>query len=206
MSNKKEKFEVAKVIPFILSLVVIILDQVTKCWVVKNIGNVDEIGYLDVKYSWFNDFIRIIHIRNKGSAFSMGYHWPDVIRRVIFIIVPIIVIAIVVRICIRSKDLTGLQRWCIAGVVGGGIGNIIDRIFRFKTGVVDFIDVKWFGIDKFKGVRFLEFLGWDRWPTFNVGDAAVVVCGIILIISLIITYAKQSKQEKLAKAEKQEKK
>ena len=54
-------------------------------------------------------------------------------------------------------------------------GNIIDRIFR-PQGVVDFIDVKFFGI-----------FGLERWPTFNVADASIVVCGIILIVSFFLT-------------------
>ena len=77
-----------------------------------------------------------------------------------------------------------MQCWCISGIIGGGIGNLIDRIFR-SEGVVDFIDVKFFGI-----------FGLDRWPTFNVADAAIVVCGIILITTFIIMIIKDSKKEK----------
>lgn len=198
MEKKEKKIEWAKILPFILCFVVILLDQLTKAWVVANIGNALELGYYDVKYSWFDGFVRIVHIRNTGVAFSMGDSWPDVIRKVIFILVPIVVIAIVIRIYFKSKDLTGLQRWCICGIIGGGIGNLIDRIFRFKTGVVDFIDVKWFGLEKSP----FPFLRWDRWPTFNVGDAAVVVCGILLLISFIVMYVHESKKEKKSKQEK----
>ena len=62
----------------------------------------------------------------------------------------------------------------VCGIVGGGIGNLIDRFFR-PEGVVDFIDVKFYGL-----------FGMERWPTFNVADSAVVVCGILLIISFKI--------------------
>ena len=62
----------------------------------------------------------------------------------------------------------------ICGIVGGGMGNLIDRFFR-PAGVVDFIDVRFFGI-----------LGMDRWPTFNIADMSVVVCGILLLLSFII--------------------
>lgn len=207
MENKNEKkIELVKILPFILTAVVIILDQLTKCWVVKNIGDASKLGYYDVKFSWFDDFIRIVHIRNTGAAFSMGDAWPDVMRKIIFIIIPIVVIAIVIRIYWKSKDLSILQRWCICGIIGGGLGNIIDRIFRFKTGVVDFIDVKWFGIEQLENVPILKFLSWQRWPTFNVGDAFVVVCGVTLIVSFIIVAAKQSREEKLAKLEKEGKK
>ena len=66
--------------------------------------------------------------------------------------------------------------------MGGGFGNLIDRFFRAE-GVVDFVDVKWFGIESSP----LKFLRWERWPTFNVADMAVVVCGIMLIVSFAFT-------------------
>ena len=84
----------------------------------------------------------------------------------------------------RSKDFTKLQRWTICGIVGGGFGNIIDRVFR-PEGVVDFIDVKFFGI-----------FGYERWPTFNFADAAVVVCGIILLISVICGMIREEKENR----------
>ena len=121
------------------------------------------------------------------------------------ILIPIVVIAIIVRICLKSDDLTILQRWCVCGIIGGGVGNIIDRIFRFETGVVDFIDMPWFGLHQFDNTPVLKFLSMDRWPTFNVGDAFVVVCGVTLIISFIIVYAKQSKKEKAKKAKEETK-
>ena len=70
------------------------------------------------------------------------------------------------------------------GIVGGGFGNLIDRFFRAE-GVVDFIDVKFYGL-----------FGMDRWPTFNVADSAVVVCGILLVISFFVTSIREAKTEK----------
>ena len=102
-------------------------------------------------------------------------------RIFLFSLIPLIVIGIVIAIYFRNNTWTKLQRWAIMGIVGGGLGNLIDRFFRAE-GVVDFIDVKFFGL-----------FGLERWPTFNVADSAVVVCGIILVISFIITYVKESK-------------
>ena len=82
----------------------------------------------------------------------------------------------------RSNDFTLLQRWGICGIVGGGFGNLIDRFFRAE-GVIDFIDVKFFGI-----------LGYDRWPTFNVADMSVVICGILLLISFFTAGAKAKRE------------
>ena len=74
----------------------------------------------------------------------------------------------------RSDEINPFQRWCVAGIVGGGIGNIIDRFFR-PEGVLDFLDFKFYGL-----------FGLERWPTFNVADSAVVVCGLLLILSVAV--------------------
>lgn len=162
------KLNVKKILPFILTVAVIAADQVTKALIVKNIPP------FSIGYQFFGDLLRIVHVSNTGVAFSMGDSMPLVIRRILFGIAPLIVIAIVVAVYLRNDDFSALQRWTICGIVGGGIGNIIDRFFRAE-GVVDFIDVKFFGI-----------FGLKRWPTFNVADSSVVVCGIILVISFIV--------------------
>jgi len=162
------KLNAKKILPFILTVAVIAADQITKALIVKNIPP------FSIGYQFFGDLLRIIHVSNTGVAFSMGDSMPLVIRRILFGIAPLIVIAIVVAVYLRNDDFSALQRWTICGIVGGGIGNIIDRFFRAE-GVVDFIDVKFFGI-----------FGLKRWPTFNVADSSVVVCGIILVISFIV--------------------
>ena len=177
--NKELK---AKLWPISLAILVIILDQVTKILIVSNITR-NTIGI-----QFFGDFLRIIHVRNTGVAFSVGATWTETARRFLFSLIPLIVIGIVIGIYFRNNTWTKLQRWAIMGIVGGGRGNLIGRFFR-PAGVVDFIDVKFYGL-----------LGLDRWPTFNVADAAVVVCGILLIVSFIITYIKESKEEKKQEA------
>ena len=133
---------------------------------------------------FFGDFLRIIHVANTGVAFSVGATWSDTIRRFLFSLIPLIVIGIVITIYFRNNTWTKLQRWAIMGIVGGGLGNLIDRFFRAE-GVVDFIDVKFYGL-----------FGLERWPTFNVADSAVVVCGLILVISFIVSYIQETKSEK----------
>ena len=167
-----------KLLPFILTVAIIILDQITKILIVNNIAP------YTIGAQFFGDFLRIIHVSNSGVAFSFGASWPLFVRRIAFSIVPIIVMILVIVVYLRNNDFTKLQRWCIAGIIGGGIGNIIDRIFRAE-GVVDFIDVKFYGL-----------FGLERWPTFNVADSAVVVCGILLVISFIKTVINESKENK----------
>lgn len=182
-----EKDTKSKFIPFILTGVVIILDQVTKALVCK------FIPLYTIGAQFFGDFLRIIHVRNPGVAFSFGAGWPDGLRRIAFSIIPIIVLCLVIGVYLRNKDFTRLQQWAICGVVGGGFGNIIDRIFR-PAGVVDFIDIKFYGL-----------FGLERWPTFNVADSAVVVCGILLAVSFLVLIIKEMIQARTARKNAEEK-
>ena len=168
----------SKLLPLSLALFVIILDQITKTLVVKNIP-IYTIGA-----EFFGDFLRIIHVSNTGVAFSVGASWSDIFRFASFVIVPVIVIVLVFIVYFRNNEWTVLQQWAIMGIVGGGIGNLIDRAFRAE-GVVDFVDVKFFGI-----------FGLERWPTFNVADSAIIVFGILLAITFIISIKKDKSTEK----------
>ena len=179
----KEVINKKMLLPFVLTALVVITDQITKTLIV-NLIPLNTIGA-----QYFGDILRIIHVANKGVAFSIGYSLPLVLRRLCFGIVPLIVMILVINVYFRNRDFSDLQRWAICGIVGGGFGNIIDRFFRAE-GVVDFIDVKFYGI-----------FGLQRWPTFNVADMAVVICGIILIISFIIVVADEKKAEKSGNAE-----
>lgn len=156
---------VKKAIPFFLTLFIIAGDQFTKAVIVKTIP------LYRVGWSCCGGFLRIIHTRNPGIAFSLGAEAGDLLRMVLFILLPLAILGFLTVYYWRSSEFTPLQRWCIAGIIGGGLGNLIDRIFR-DTGVVDFIDVKFYGI-----------FGLERWPTFNVADASVVVSGILLLLS-----------------------
>lgn len=165
-----------KLWPILLALAVVIADQLTKALIVKNIPP------YTIGAQFFGDFLRIVHVSNTGVAFSVGATWSDTIRRLLFSLMPVVVIAVVVVVYFRNQQWTKLQCWSIMGIVGGGIGNLIDRIFR-SEGVVDFIDVKFYGL-----------FGLQRWPTFNVADSAVVVCGILLIVSFLVIYIKENKK------------
>jgi len=159
-----------RILPISLTAFVITLDQVTKA-IIANNWPISRAVINDV---FNNDFLRIIHVRNPAIAFSIGNNLPDAIKPIVFIILPILVLGFLSWYFIKSNDFSNIQRWALAGIIGGGIGNIIDRIFR-PDGVVDFIDVRFFGI-----------FGMERWPTFNFADSSVVVCCILLFITLFI--------------------
>lgn len=171
MSIQRSRSELKELLlPLVLIVAILVIDQITKAIIVATVERLEFGGpVIEV----LGDFFRIIHVRNLGITFSIGAGLGSGIRRILFIIVPSAVIVGLLVYYFRTDELTKLQRWAMAGIVAGGLGNIVDRIFR-PAGVVDFLDVKFYGL-----------FGLERWPTFNVADSSVVVCGILLVISVL---------------------
>jgi signal peptidase II len=163
-----------KLIPFLLTGLIILADQLVKGFIVKNWPLENGRGGEFIADVFSNDLLWIIHVRNKAIAFSLGNNIPENLRPALFIVLPLLVLAFLGWYYLKTNELTRIQCWAFAGILGGGIGNIIDRIFR-PDGVVDFISVKFFGL-----------LGLDRWPTFNIADASVVVCSIVLFLTIML--------------------
>jgi len=153
------------VLPFILTCIIIIADQATKL----AIGSSIKPGTIGWKA--FGDFFWLVHQQNTGAAFSMGDSLPEPLRIAILILIPLILMVVLVVYYFKTDELSQVQRWALAGIVGGGIGNLIDRILR-PDGVIDFLSFKFYGL-----------FGLERWPTFNVADSSVVVCGLLLVVA-----------------------
>jgi len=172
------KFDKERFLPLLFTGIIILADQCSKMFIAARW----PINTM-IKDVFNNDFLWIIHVRNKVIAFSLGQNLPAPIRPALFIALPLLVLALLMWYYLKSDDFTKVQRWAIAGILGGGIGNLIDRIFR-SEGVVDFISVKLYG-----------FLGFDRWPTFNLADSSVVVCCLLLFATILFTFKKTKSGE-----------
>ena len=138
--------------PLSLLLIIFFLDQLTKAIVVKTLP-------LNTPQPLIGTFFQFTYIRNPNAAFgiSLGDRVP---------LLPFAIIAILILIFIffRTHHENRHERLAIGFILGGALGNLMDRI-RFGE-VVDFIDV---GFHRF------------RWPVFNIADSAVTI-GIILLI------------------------
>ena len=108
---------------FLISIIVVALDQITKYLAINYINPYDSIKILP--------FLHLVLVTNKGAAFGMFKH----IGSSFFIAASVIAIIFVIYLLIRGKeDHLGLSL-----ILGGAIGNLIDRILYGS--VVDFIDL-----------------------------------------------------------------
>ena len=81
-----------------------------------------------------------------------------------------------------EKNMPALFRYSMALIIGGALGNIIDRLIPARPGVVDFISM---GVD-----------GFYRWPTYNIADSAIVIGAIFLVIVVFREEKKRIASEK----------
>lgn len=131
---------------------VVVADQATKLWAV------DALADRDVDVVWTLRF----HLSfNTGMAFSQGQNWGPVIG----VVALVVIVALLLSLRRQPGRLTDVA---VGLIVGGAIGNLVDRLFRspgwLRGGVVDFIDFQWF-------------------PIFNIADSCITVGGALLVIA-----------------------
>ena len=144
---------------YLLTIVVIVLDQISKMWVKQNLA-------LWETWDILGSFLRFSHVKNPGIAFGISV--GDFSMLVIFLSFAATILIAYLHWQERNSHPLIVNGFGL--ILGGAIGNLIDRsyIFFSKTyeGVVDFIDVG---------------AGGFRWYTFNIADSAVTV-GVILYL------------------------
>src|SRR5450631_3420249 len=130
---------------------VVLADQLTKWWAVTRLasGPVHLIGTLDFELS-----------RNTGSAFSL-------LQGKGFLLIAVATLAAVGLVAMVRRASSAGQAAALGLILGGALGNLIDRLFRGDHGAV------------------VDFVALHFWPTFNVADASIVVGCALLLVSLI---------------------
>ncbi|MBQ4118881.1 MAG: signal peptidase II [Clostridia bacterium] len=163
---------ISYILAIICGVAVLAVDQITKYYILNNfeIGGTAE---------FLKGFIDIIYINNKGGAWGIlqGYTWA-------LLSITAIIMVICFTLLLKLGKNNKILFWAITLVLFGGIGNMIDRIFR-DGNVVDF----------------LHFEFWPTFPIFNVADCAVVVGGGLLVVYFIYDSIKETKEKKLKATE-----
>lgn len=135
------------------ALIILIADQASKAWALAATEN----GPRRV-----TSFFDLVLVWNRGVSFGLFNNHNEPLPPVLFIVISL-VIAGIFLIWLRKAE-TRLLALSLGLVIGGAIGNVIDRV-RFG-GVVDFLDFHW---------------GDRHWPAFNVADSAIVI-GIAMLL------------------------
>ena len=152
-------------ISVIIAAVVVVLDQISKWLVVKYVPLYDTIRLLP--------FLDVTHVRNPGAAFGIFRDLPDDVRLIFFAVVLITAVAVILYFLSRTGPQDKLLRFSLGLILGGAIGNSIDR-FRLRY-VTDFIDFHWFGNPAL------------HWPPFNIADSAITIGVILILFDTFIT-------------------
>jgi signal peptidase II len=151
----------------------IVLDQITKFWIVHSIPNGGSVTALPV--------LNIIHTYNPGAAWSMFANAGGAQRWVFSGLA--VVVSVVLVYWLRRLSLTS-QRLLAAGltlILGGAIGNVLDRL---RIGhVVDFIQVHW---DE------------AYFPAFNVADSAISIGAAFVVLDALRESQRERKLKKAA--------
>lgn len=150
---------------YLLAVVVLIVDFFTKKWVATEMT-------LDDKISVIGDFFLIVSHRNRGAAFGILQE-----QRTFFIIITVVIlIGLVWYMQAMRKKGKGILLAGLALVLGGAIGNFVDRV-RFGE-VVDFFQFNF---------------GSYTFPIFNIADSGIV-CGVVLILLDTLLGARDEKK------------
>ena len=155
------------ILAVIVGILVVVIDQVTKYLVTVKM----DLNEVITVIPGLLNFNRILP--NAGAAFGIleGKTW-------LLITVTGIIMIICICLLIRKTFDSKLMFWALCLVLGGGTGNMIDRIFKGGN-VVDFLE---FG--------FFEF------PVFNVADCAVCIGAALMVLYFIVDFIKDSKRKR----------
>jgi signal peptidase II len=107
------------------------------------------------------------YVENEGAFLSLGAGWPATTRFLVFTVATSAAVAALALYLVLSKALDGLHRIALACIIGGGVGNLIDRI-AYQGSVIDFMNL---------GVGRL------RTGIFNAADLAVLAGAVMLLMA-----------------------
>ena len=134
---------------------IVVADQLSKLWILGNLPLFQQIPVIP-------GLFHLTYVQNTGAAFSsfQGQQW-------LFVLVfAVLTVAVIWEFSTKKMGFSTFERWCIAAIYAGGLGNMIDRV---RMGfVVDMIEVE-----------FMNF------PVFNVADCFITCGCIAMLVSLV---------------------
>lgn len=156
-----------KPLPILVALILFVLDQVTKYFVIHYIEMGEQLRVAP--------FLNFVHTKNKGAAFGMFRDASPLMRVIIFGIVTILCLYMLIYWLGTSPLSERIQRLSLAFILGGALGNLCDRIVLGE--VTDFIDV--------------YYLHYHFW-IFNIADSAITIGVVLMGIAMLQQRRKSS--------------
>jgi signal peptidase II len=139
----------------LVAAIIVLLDQVSKAWALRDLADGRIIHVI-----WTMQFNLTY---NRGMAFSRGTGIGPIIGVIGLVVVVLLLLSL------RRAD-NALTRVATGLIIGGAVGNILDRLFRgsgwMRGAVIDFIDFQW-------------------WPVFNVADMAIMIGAATMMVAMI---------------------
>lgn len=155
------------ILAVVSSVLLLVADQFTKLLVLENF----TLGETKV---FIKGLLNFCYVENDGGAWGMlgGYTW------LLLAITAVTMIACIMWLIVKGRKNPFLF-WAVSLIISGGIGNMLDRIFRAGR-VVDF----------------LQFGFWQSFPVFNIADCAIVIGSGLLILYFVLDTVKELKAKK----------
>lgn len=156
----------ARISALITALLVLIADRISKLLILHSMGPFDSMSVIP---GW----LRLVHAENAGAAFGVLAQGAPIVRSIVLIGVSgAVLVFVATALWSRNGAFRSVStRFGLAFILGGAIGNLLDRIFRGT--VTDFIEV---------------YHGTWSFPAFNVADSAITVGAILLIWDLLTAH------------------
>ncbi|MFN8417001.1 MAG: lipoprotein signal peptidase [Cytophagaceae bacterium] len=192
---------------FVLTVLVVLLDQLIKVWVFNTFPS----EYYDNSIPVFGDWFKIQYVTNPGMAFGIELfgEYGKLMLTSFRIIASLAIAYYIYNSSVKNAPAGFL--WCVAMILGGAIGNLVDSIFYgvwFDLTTVD-ASTPWFHgrvIDMFYiDICYCEIPEWvpriggsiyPLWPIFNFADASIFV-GVVLILIFQKRFFPEEKKEEL---------
>ena len=145
--------------PWLISGLTLASDQFTKHLVAASFSPGASLPLLP-------PLLHLTYVQNTGAAFGIFKG-----QQTLFVVISLLVIAWVVWELVTKPSMTRVTVWSYALILGGAVGNLIDRL---RLGyVVDFIDLR-------------------VWPVFNVGDSAITIGVALLLLHTLFTWRQET--------------
>ena len=141
----------------VVSLAVLVVDQWTKHLAESSLAGRPPRAVIP-------GFIDLVHVENTGMAFGLFAVGSSTLGVLVLTLLGMLALGLVLYYFLRTPDTNKGVLFALALILGGAVGNLMDRIV--SGSVTDFIDV---------------YVGTHHWPTFNAADSAITI-GIVLLM------------------------